>query len=40
VTDALSRARAQWDRMRVGDVLVFEWPSSHGQIKNAAATAR
>jgi hypothetical protein len=40
VTDALSRAQAQWDTMRVGDVLVFEWPSSHGQIEKAAATAR
>ena len=31
-----------WEKLSAGetdgDVLVFEWPSSHGRLENAAAT--
>ena len=35
VTDALNQARQQWAAMSFGDRLVFEWPSTHGQIDHA-----
>ncbi len=37
VTDALERARATWDRLALGDRLVFEWPSPTGSVRSAAA---
>jgi hypothetical protein len=35
VTQALSRARKQWRRLRANEGLVFEWPDTEGRIEPA-----
>jgi hypothetical protein len=38
VTAALDEAKAQWQDLKVGDEIVFEWPSPRGTIIRSTAT--